>query len=538
MAQIFPVDIVAPGALGLNSENANVIMPPSYCTEALNAVINRSGRIAARKGWLDLTTTGISGNHSIKRIFEQLSEAGTSTIISTANNKIYSGYGDFTDVANDITSTTAPTADYWQFVNFNNSVIGVQRGHNAIRRGTTGDFADISFTGTGPDGNCIHAAFGRLWGASSDKQTLRYSSLLSYDDWSTGSGGGNIDMSSLWTMGMDEIVAVSSVGANLVVFGRNHIVLWADGTGSEIGMTPASMQVVDTIEGTGCIARDSVCPTGEGDLLFLSRHGVQSLGRVIEEKSNPLTTLSRPIRSTILESIVQTRGADANFDTVLAVVSPEEGFYIINFPLTSSMFVFDTQHPYQDDYGEVLFPITQWNMGGTIVGMCAANDGNLYLGSLGVMGKYYGEDDNGSAYDFQFMTGWLDFGEQNHYIKMLKDLSATVSIGRGSVTWRWEWDFSGDTLTRTQTYEGSTPSQFGISEYTSGLGPPTEGYADPAATTLQESEYSGGLIIVRKTVPAYGEGQFLKVGCTSSVSGFDLVIQQISMAPKIGRMVI
>jgi hypothetical protein len=53
----------------------------------------------------------------------------------------------------------------------------------------------------------------------------------------------------------------------LVVFGKNHIVMWADKAGSEIGLDPTALEVVDTIEGTGCIARDSVAVTGEGDII-------------------------------------------------------------------------------------------------------------------------------------------------------------------------------------------------------------------------------------------------------------------------------
>ncbi len=279
MAQIQPIDIVAPGAKGLNSEHANVLLEPSWATVALNAVVNRSGRIAARKGWVDQTSNAISGTHTIDVLFEYLTLAGASVIISTANNKIYKDVDDYTDAGNDITSSTAPSADHWKFINFNGKCLGFQRGEVPIVR-TSGDFADASYTGTGPDGNTAVAAFGRVWAADADLQTVRYSALLDDTDYSTDSGGGTIDMSSVWTNGTDEIVAIAAIGANLVVFGKNHVVMWADGSGSEIGLDPVQIEVVDTIEGTGCIARDSVQVTGEGDLLFLSRHGVQSLGRV------------------------------------------------------------------------------------------------------------------------------------------------------------------------------------------------------------------------------------------------------------------
>src|SRR5690606_19589322 len=150
MAQIQPVDIVAPARFGLNTEAASTLLAPQWATKALNAVINRAGRVAARKGWASQTSAGIAGNHSIDVLHEYLQEDGTSTIICAANNKIYKNITDFSDADNDITSSTAPTADHWQFVNFNGSVLGYQRGHTPIEWPGSGSFTDQSFTGTGP----------------------------------------------------------------------------------------------------------------------------------------------------------------------------------------------------------------------------------------------------------------------------------------------------------------------------------------------------------------------------------------------------
>ena len=519
MANVFPLDIVAPGAFGLNTEAQNTLLRPQWATQALNAVVNRSGRLAARKGWADQTTTGISGDHNIKVMHEYLDEAGASVIVSTANNKIYKDIDDFSDAANDITSTTAPTADYWQFVNFNGKVLGFQAGHTPIER-TSGDFTDASYTGTGPDGNCAVAAFGRVWAADADLQTVRYSVLLDDTDYSTGNGGGTIDMSSIWTQGMDKIVAITAIGSNLVVFGQNHIVMWGDKSGSEIGLDPTELEVLDTIEGTGCIARDSIAITGEGDLIFLSRHGVQSLGRVIEVKNNPTTTLSRHVRADMQEAISQQRGATDGFDAIQSTHSPEEGLYIINFPALDKQFVFDTQHAFQDDEGEIVFPITSWQLGGTISAMLTATTGDLYFGSNGVVGRYEGENDNAVAYDFEMKTGWIDFEDPqiNHRLKMLKEVVASVQVGSADLLWNWEFDFNGTQLTRSITYTGGSTAEFNEGEF-------------------NIAEFSGGVIIQRKNIAAHGEGQFLRLGVSSSINGSALVVQHLSVSPKIGRMV-
>jgi hypothetical protein len=494
--------------------------------------------MGARLGWTSQTATGISGSHTIVRLHEYLNEAAGSTIISTANNKIYKNLSDFTDVANDITSTTAPTADYWQFVNFNNKCLGFQKSHTPIER-TTGDFTDASYTGTGPNGNCAAAAFGRVWAAHADLQTVRYSVLLDDTDYSTANGGGTIDMSSIWTQGMDEIVAIAAIGSNLVVFGKNHIVMWGDRSGSEIGLDPTELEVVDTIEGTGCIARDSVAVTGEGDIIFLSRHGVQSLGRVIEVKNNPTTSLSKNVRADIQTAISQTRSTLSELEDVTGTHSAEEGVYILNFPTLDQQFVFDTRHAFVDDDGDDVFPVTKWQLGGSINGVVATRDGNLYFGSAGVVGKYEGNQDNGSAYQFDFMSGWLDFGDPqvNHRIKMVKEILASVQVGTATATWKWEFDFNGTLLTRATAYAGSGSAEFNLSEFSDGGGAGV-GYIDPAVGAGSgETEFSGSVVIQRKNIAAHGEGQFLRVGATVSVNGSPFVIQHMSLSPKMGRMV-
>ena len=538
MANVFPIDVIAPGAFGLNTEASSTLLAPQWATKARNGVINSSGRMAARKGMANVTTNAIAGTPQIDVLHQFVNESGVIEVISTAANKIYKDVDDFTDSANDITSTTSPTADHWKFVNFNGKVLGFQKSHTPIQR-TSGDFADASYTGTGPDGNSAVAAFGRVWAADADLQTVRYSVLLDDTDYSTANGGGTIDMSSVWTQGMDEIVAVEALGSNLVVFGKNHIVLWADRSGSEIGLDPTELEVVDTIEGTGCIARDSVAVTGEGDMLYLSRHGVQSLGRVIQFKNNPTTTLSKHIRGDMLEAIKQSRAADAELDRVRAVHSPEDGLYIINFPTIDKQFAFDTNHPFTDDTGDVVFPVTDWQIGDSVAGIVSLTTGELYFGSSsGTVLRYQGQDDVASSYDFEFQTGWLDFGDPqiNHRIKMLKEIVASIQIGDATVIWNWEFDFNATTLTRSIAYAGGGSAEFNVAEFSdSGSG---IGYVDPGVGAGSgETEFSGAAVIQRRNIAAHGEGQFLRVGCTASINGSELAVQHLSIAPKIGRMV-
>lgn len=519
--QIQMVNIVAPGRFGLNSENEGALLRPQWLTQANNAVLSRTGRISARKGWLQLTTGAIASNPAIQTLYELRYSDGTTEIITCANNKIFKGIDDYTDSGNDITPSggdAAPTANHWQFISTGDSgipMIGVQRDHDPIVWSGSGDCLvqeGVAF------GNAILSAFGRTWVAGSDLQSIYYSGLLLPFTFSEGSGGGSIDMTSVWTRGIDEIVAIAAIGSTLVVFGKRHIIMWADGSGSEVGLDPAQIEVVDTIEGTGCIARDSVQPTSEGDLLFLSRVGIQSLGRVIQSKSNPLVVVSKHVRQDLIDVIEEARETDAELDKVRATYSAELGLYILNFPEQGEMFVLDVQHPFPDDEGETAFPMTRWQMSGNIHAVTTISDGRTLLGSNGIVGKYYGYDDDGEPYDFEILSGWLDFGDLNHRLKILKEITASVNLSNeADLTWRWEFDFNGTELTRVVSYSGSGEgAEFGEAEF-------------------GEGEFGSFTTIERRNFPAHGEGQFIRVGVSCEIDGQSVVLQQMTVAPKIGR---
>ena len=254
-------------------------------------------------------------------------------------------------------------------------------------------------------------------------------------------------------------------------------------------------------------------------------------------KSNPVETLSRNVRTELGVCITVNRASDAQLDAVRSTHSSEEGLYILNFPGTGAQWVFDTNHPFNDDEGREVFPITQWNLGGGIAGLCTLVDGKTYFGGAGIVGKYSGQDDNGSDYQFEYTSGWLDFGEYNHKLKMLKEMIASVTIGTASVAWTWEFDFSGTTLNRVVSYTGGGSAQFNVAEFSDGGGAGI-GYIDPTiGATSGESEFSGSLVLTRKLIAAHGEGQFLRLGASASINGTDFTIQHMSLAPKLGRMV-
>src|SRR5687768_13798513 len=94
MAQpLQPITISAPGFLGVNTQDSPIGLNPAYASEAVNCVIDKKGRMAARKGFSYLTTdaSGIDSSDGIESIHEHIKGDGTKVVLSAGNNLILSG---------------------------------------------------------------------------------------------------------------------------------------------------------------------------------------------------------------------------------------------------------------------------------------------------------------------------------------------------------------------------------------------------------------------------------------------------------------
>lgn len=514
-APLAPISIIAPGRMGLNKQNESSVLGPEWATEALNTVFDISGRLTARKGFVDLTTTPMTSTPIVDVIHEYRQSNGTRVIISAGGSKIWRGTGAPTDVTG---TATVTVGDDWQFFNFADVVIGVQQGEQPIIYTGSGSFADIvAGAGTAPTGNAGIGAFGRVWIVDSDYQTIKYSDLLNELTWSGGSAG-NIDMTSVWPNGIDEVTALAAYNGLLIVFGRNSIVIWGDGQGSELGIDPAQMYVVDTLIGVGCVARDSVQQTAEGDLLFLSSNGVTSLQRLIQEKSNPIYNVSMNVRDYLLTFLDQETASE-----IRSVYAPKEGFYLLIFPVSQRVFCFDTRYRLQDGS----YRVTEWFT--RIKAACRATNNTIYLslanygGHLGNYGGYNDLNSSGGAISFEmtYHSGWMDLGEDfASYIKILKTINGTVFTGvvGNTMNIKWDFDFQDNFDSRAFTFNGTgVVGEWGIGEW--GI-----------------MEWGGGAALQRFNVPGSGSGQYIKVGLSAPIDQQTFAIQQINLYSKLGRL--
>jgi hypothetical protein len=210
-----PVSITSPGFFGLNSQEAGVGMNPSFALLTSNSIVDKSGRIAARKGWAYTTTSGGTSS-SPKMMFEFDNFDGTNTIISAGNNKIFTGETTMTqanvrNTTNTANETVTITADNWQFLQaqyqsgLNRSPHGymVQKSHPVLV------YHKLPLTGTGAEVT-VTAASGGSGHIQSVSITAAGSGYAVNDDCTvTGGTGTNATFRVLTVNGTGGVTSVS-----------------------------------------------------------------------------------------------------------------------------------------------------------------------------------------------------------------------------------------------------------------------------------------------------------------------------------------
>ena len=492
------IAIQAPGFFGLNTQDSPTSLPEQFALVADNCVIDQFGRIGARKGWSYETT---SGADDIVMISEFVKSDGTTEIISASATNIYKG----TTTLTNITPASHTVSDgLYDHATLNGVHYLFREGSDPIYyNGTTCDevSAHPDYSGTVPSGNIVQSGFGRLWVAktSTNNTTVYWSDLLTGFKWDTGSSG-SIDVSKVWPDGSDEITALAVHNNFLVIFGKRQILVYQGAN------DPATMQIVDTVVGIGCIARDSIQTTGT-DLLFLSDSGLRSFGRTIQEKSVPLTDISKNIR-TELTTYLQSESGN-----IFSVYSPEEAFYLLHLPTTNITYCFDMRAPLQDGSHRA----TQWDTIGPQA-LCRTRDGDLLLGKTLGIAKYTGYSDNGTAYQMSYFTNYIDFGSPSN-LKLLKNLKITVIGGSATdVTLNWGYDYSYAYKKKRFTLSTQVLAEYNIAEYNIG-------------------EFNAGVLVNRPTVNASGGGQVVQLGVEAEINGSQVSIQRLTAQAIIGRTI-
>lgn len=519
--QLRNITIQAPAFAGINTEDSPVGIDQSFAEQANNCVIDKFGRVGSRKGSNKLTTTDpsslLGSSRGIEFVFEGYDRAGDKTIISAGNNKIFTGT---TTLVDKTSSITTPTGNNWKAVNFNDDTYLFQRGHTPVMMDNAGAFSDM--TGSPPEANEVCAAYGRLWAAdtSSNKYTVYWSDLLIGDEWAGGTSG-SLNLNTVFPNGFDEIVALAAHNGFLVIFCKDCIIIY---NGAE---SPATMVLADVIENVGCIERDSVQNTGS-DIIFLSKDGVRSLGRVIQEKSAPMKDISKNVRTDVIDFTAN------QTHPIKSVYSPENAFYLLTFPAQQILFCFDMRGSLPDGAHRV----TTWTDIDPL-SLTRLQDGTIYFGKSDGIYKYSGYTDDDSPFTMSYFSNPMNFGDSAR-LKFLKKFNITfIGNETSNSTLKWGYDY-------TNTYnekriEGTSlvnasSAEYGVAEY--GTKETTEdsqgNVGDPS---FVESEYTSGVDIQRPKINTTGSGSVVQIGIESVIEGQSFSIQQIDVQALLGRII-
>lgn len=510
--------LMGPGFRGLNTELPVQLgnQDPTWALVLENAIYDEKGRVSLRKGYSVLTTTPMTAAPTVRVLHEYIDLDGNTSLIALGTDfKIWESTDDGATWA-DISGALSTTTTDWKFVNFYGECYATAPGHKVWQYTGTGTFTQVA--GSFVTNGTILAAFGRLWTGRDASTAIDYSVLLDGTDWAS-TGAGSIDTANVWTRGMDQVRGLAAFGSTFAVFGREHILLYVDGSGSILGIDPDQMYVVDTIEGTGTEFRDSIVNIGDGDLWFISAQGVQSLARVVQDKSNPLVDVSGNQRSKI-QDLISNQVGEPN--SVQAIYSPEEHFVLFLFTGDNEIMMYDTSFPLEDG----TYRASNWTGITDREALCVRRNGLVLYGlNTGEVAKYSNYQDDvtgaGTKYSLVYATPWMDMGAHNN-IKIVKGFYGHF-YGRETLTAtaRWAFDFRPLEFSETFTndYE-SSGGEFGAGEF-------------------GEDEFGTGHRFRRQYVGGMGEGQFVKLWVTIQSTDVDatVAIQEVGMSFKVGRQV-
>ena len=530
--------ISAPGFLGVNTQESSVDLASGYALEAFNCVIDKFGRIGARRGWQkvnsstnsDLATNDIEFIYNIPETDETLCAgnnlilsraSGASTLVTKVNTTV-------ADAAGTGTTAYSITGNDWMGASI---VFGegpdvsphaylAQAGHLPLvyhklgashaHTGAYG-FNLLSDAGTVPTTyasasdfkpNVVIGAYGRTWWAdiANDKQTVYFSALLDGTNLSTGDSG-YLSLIDVFPNG-DEVVGLAAHNGFLVIFGKRNIAIYAN----PIDVT--RLELVDLIANVGCIARDSIANTGT-DVMFLSDTGVRSIARVIQEKSAPINDISFNVRDELVAFVE----AETNKIKIKATYYPKDAFYILTLPTSKYVFCFDLRGRLQNGASRV----TIWDSLEPTA-LHVTYTGDLFLGQEGYIGKYFGFLDDTATYRLRYYTNYFDLGNPTT-MKFLKKGNFVVVGGVGqNVALKYGFDYINSYRSITKQLRTGSVYEYNIGEY-------------------NIAEYSSGLVLEEVNSNLGGSGSIMQLGFEADINAAPLSIQKIDIYVKAGKTI-
>ena len=539
-SQLLTQSIAAPGFYGLNTQESSITLSSGYALKAQNCVIDKYGRIGARRGWTPVNSavnTDLGSGNPVGFIFEVVTGGGTD-VLSAGNNKLFVGTTTMTtktvrNTTNSGNATYTITGNDWQGAalsygdvsDFQPHVYMAQANHpmlvyhelpvsgnpfNSHDSGTFG-YQRVGDAAALPSNHStstfmpswVLSAYGRIWcgGISGDTQTVYFSDLLAGTDFQNGSAG-YINLQEVLPNG-DPVVAAAAHNGYIIFFGKKNTAIYAN------PLDTGALTLVEVLSNIGCIARDSVQSIGT-DVLFLSDAGVRSLQRVIQEKSLPMRDISKNVRDELISQV----SSETDLTKIKSIYYERDAIYLLTLPTTKFVYCFDTRASLQDG----AMRVTIWDSLEPKAFFVTQNK-DLYIGKPGYIGKYFGHSDNGSVYRLQYFTNYFDF-DASTTLKILKKIGFVLIGGTNqSLAVKWGFDYSEGYQATTYTLDTAVVYEYNIGEY-------------------NIAEYSSGIVLDRFSINAGGQGTVMQIGLEADINGNPLSIQKIDVGIKTGKTLV
>jgi len=114
-APLVSTSIAAPGFYGLNTQESSITLESGFALVADNTIIDKYGRLGARKGWRYVTSG--SSNINLKGAHRFVGIDGVERVLSWSDTKFYVGTGTLTEITP--TTDNTITTGNWQAATLN-----------------------------------------------------------------------------------------------------------------------------------------------------------------------------------------------------------------------------------------------------------------------------------------------------------------------------------------------------------------------------------------------------------------------------------
>ena len=435
-----------------------------------------------------------------------------------------------------------------QFVNFNaedltagnDRLLLFVKGKQFLRLDNDSSFTPVT-TNVPIDGDIAISAYGRVWvtGVGGDYHQIWYSALLDETSWYTTddptfNDGGIIDVREYWPVDGDSIVNIHAHNGFLLVFGRNSILVYANAdSGNPAGIlnqADSGIFLQDTISNVGLVRRDAICNIGT-DVLFVDDSGVRSLGRVIQEKSNPLQEPSLNIRREI-QQVIQTEVLESpSHSAIRFKYIPSESVAVLLFASLEIAYVFHTNMPSKTGG----LKVTRWTgcFWNDAIELKQAQEDIVFLGGKPTKGlmKYDGYlegngDSDPEPYIMRYESMALALGQSPmqttipksvHYVCMGEFIP-----GQANALWGFSDRMIGSREFQIEVEGGS---EYSVNEFT-----------DDGSEELAGYYPDGGPYYKGYKINTTGSGELFRVGFEVKVQGGRYALQEIDINSAIGRL--